>query len=215
MLLNAPEEWRKMKIYSDLDEDLYRTFRVLQDLKKRFRLSRKLRMAFQHYDVFTELKQRAFESDVDTAFKAIYLQTYSFMGDGTTFGRYFKGYKRKRFRLDDFVYVRDWIVENKDFRELMDKYNKPRIFFYLDPPYLSSGKKYRNKFTIQDLRDLKGKIDNHMGSHLLNLSTYDEGMEEIFGEPDKVIDYANPLTENGKKKWGCGYWWKFYKRGRN
>jgi hypothetical protein len=43
-----------------------------------------------------------------------------------------------------------------------------------------------------------------------NLSTYDEGgMEEIFGEPDKVIDYANSLTENGKKKWGCGYWWKF------
>ena len=99
-------------------------------------------------------------------------------------------------------------MENKDFRELMDKYNKPRVFLYLDPSYLSSGKKYRNKFTMQDLRDLKGKMDNNMGSHLLNLSTYHEGMEETFGEPDKVIDYANPLTENGKKKWGCGYWWK-------
>ena len=209
VLLNVPEEWRKMKIYNDLNEDLYKTFRVLQDPKKRFRLSRKLRTAFQHYDVFTEFKHSAFESDVDTAFKVIYLQTYSFMGDGTTFGRYFKGYKRKRFRLDDFVYVRDWIVENKDFRELMDKYSKPRVFFYLDPPYLSSGKKYRDKFTLQDLKDLKDRMDNHQGSYLLNLSTFDSGMEEIVGKPNKIIDYANPLTEYGKKKWGCGYWWKF------
>ncbi len=70
-------------------------------------------------------------------------------------------------------------------------------------------RKYRNKFTIQDLKDLKDRMDNHLGSYLLNLSTFDSGMEEIFGPPNKVIDYANPLTENGKKKWGCGYWWKF------
>ena len=100
-------------------------------------------------------------------------------------------------------------MEKKDFRDLMDKYNKPRVFLYLDPPHLSSGKKYRNKFTIQDLKDLKGKMDLHPGSYLLNLSTFDSGMEEIFGVPDKTIDYANPLTENGKKRWECGYWWKF------
>ncbi|MCL5790086.1 MAG: DNA adenine methylase [Candidatus Thermoplasmatota archaeon] len=26
-----------------------------------------------------------------------------------------------------------------DFRQLMKKYNKPKVFFYLDPPYISSG----------------------------------------------------------------------------
>ncbi|MCW6159037.1 MAG: hypothetical protein LVQ63_06130 [Thermoplasmatales archaeon] len=41
----------------------------------------------------------------------------------------------------------------------MDKYNKPRVFLYLDPPHLSSRKKYRNNFTVQDLKDLKGKMD--------------------------------------------------------
>ncbi len=68
-----------------------------------------------------------------------------------------------------------------DFRQLMKKYNKPRVFFYLDPLFISSGKKYKHSFRMQDLIDLKKMMDEHQGSYLLNLSFYDEGMEEIFG----------------------------------
>ena len=94
-------------------------------------------------------------------------------------------------------------------RELMKRYSKPRVMFYLDPPYLSSGKKYRHSFTVDDLRDLKKCMDCHAGSCPLNLSSFDEGREEIFGKPDRVIDFANPLDGNRKNRWGCGYWWKF------
>ena len=41
------------------------------------------------------------------------------------------------------------------------------------------------------------------------MSSFDEGMEDIFGKPQKMIEYANPLDHNGTKKWGCGYWWKY------
>ena len=37
-----------------------------------------------------------------------------------------------------------------------------------------------------------------------------QGMDEIFGSPNKVIEYANPLTEYGRGRWGCGYWWKLH-----
>ena len=114
-----------------------------------------------------------------------------------------------RFTIENFLYVRDWTIENMDFRDLMKKYSKPRVLFYLDPPYLSSGKKYRLSFTLDDLRDLKKCIDKHPGSYLLNLSSFDQGMEEIFGKPQKMIQYANPLDHNGAGKWGCGYWWRF------
>ena len=79
----------------------------------------------------------------------------------------------------------------------MDKYSKPRVFLYLDPSHLFSGKKYRHNFTAQDLKDLKGKMDLHPGSYLLNLSTFDSGMEEIFGSLNKVIEYANPSLNTG------------------
>ena len=59
---------------------------------------------------------------------------------------------------------------------------------------------------------LRAGTDSHQGSYLLNLSTFDSGMEEIFGPPIKVIEYANPLTEYGRGGWGCGYWWKFFEQ---
>ena len=210
VLLNIPDEWKKLKVYNDLDRDLYVTFKVLQNRRKSLELSRRLRVAFQHHDAFFLMRHHNFRSDVDTAFKVFYLQTYSFMGDGTTFGRRFKGHKGvPRFHIENFLYVRDWTIENMDFRLLMKKYNKPRVFYYLDPPYISSGKKYKHSFKLQDLIDLKKAMDEHQGSFLLNLSFYDQGMEDIFGKPNRTIDYANPLTENGKKRWLCGYWWKF------
>ena len=183
---------------------------MLQNKRKRLELSRRLRVAFQDHDAFFLMRHHNFRSDVDTAFKVFYLQTYSFMGDGSTFGRRFKGHKGvPRFHIENFLYVKDWTIENMDFRVLMKKYNKPRVFFYLDPPYISSGKKYKHSFKLQDLIYLKKAVDEHQGSYLLNLSFYDEGMEDIFGKPNKTIDYANPLTENGRKRWLCGYWWRF------
>jgi site-specific DNA-adenine methylase len=52
----------------------------------------------------------------------------------------------------------------------MAKYSRTRVFFYLDPPYISSGKKYRHSFKVQDLVDLKKAMDEYQGSYLLNLS---------------------------------------------
>ena len=124
--------------------------------------------------------------------------------------RKFKGHKGvPKFHIENFLYVKDWTIENMDFRLLMKKYGKPRIFFYLDPPHLSSGKKYKHSFKLQDLVDLKKAMDEHPGGYLLDLSFYDQGMEDIFGKPNRTIDYANSLTENGRKRWICGYWWKF------
>ena len=31
MLINIPDEWRKVKVYNDINKDLYTTFKVLQD----------------------------------------------------------------------------------------------------------------------------------------------------------------------------------------
>jgi len=209
VLLNIPQEWEKMKVYNDINEELYITFKVLQDPRKRVQLSRKLRLAFSHSGIFRDMRRRHFRSDVDTAFKVLYLQTYSYMGDGSTYGRYYKGHKVKRFSIENFIYVRDWMIENMDFRDLMDRYKRERVFFYLDPPYISSGKKYRYSFSINDMKDLKYKMEAHKGSHILNLSSFDEGREEIFGEPNRMMDYSNPLNNHGKVRWGCGYWWRF------
>ncbi len=107
--------------------------------------------------------------------------------------------------MDCFLKIKEWIIENTGFRELIDRYNKLRVFLYLDPPFLSSGKKYRYSFTMDDFRQLKEKMDQHSGSYIPNFSTFDPEMEEVFGKPDQVINYENLLYENGMNKWGCWY----------
>ncbi|MEM0135057.1 MAG: hypothetical protein QXU18_07525 [Thermoplasmatales archaeon] len=111
VLLNVPDDWRKGEIYNDLDDNLYVTFKVLQDPKKRLALTRKLRLAFAHEKAFMEMRNSRYPKDVDTAFRLIYLQAYSFMGDGRSFGRRFKGSRRiSRFTIENFVYVRGWTI---------------------------------------------------------------------------------------------------------
>ena len=74
------------------------------------------------------------------------------------------------------------------------------VLFWLDLPFRLSGKKDRQSFTVDGLRDLKRCMDNHPGSYLLNLSSFDDGMDEIFGKPQKIIECANPLDHNSTKK---------------
>jgi hypothetical protein len=44
-------------------------------------------------------------------------------------------------------------------------------------------------------------MDLHQRSYLLTLSFDDEGREDVFDKPNRTNDYANPLTEYGRKRW--------------
>ena len=151
VLINVLDEWRKVKVYNDINKDLYTTFKILQHERKYRLLSRKLRNAFPHADIFNELRSSHPRYDVDIAFKTIYLHTFSYAGTGTSFKRFYSKVNVPPLKTDYFLRVKKWIVENMDFRQLMAKYNRPRVFFYLDPPYISSGKKYKHSFKLQDL----------------------------------------------------------------
>ncbi len=149
----------------------------------------KLRMTFAHEKVFKEMRATRYAREVDTAFRLIYLQSFSFMGDGTTFGRRYKDRTgMSGFTIENFTYVKDWTIENEDFRDLMGLYNKPRVLFYLDPPYVSSGKKYKHNFDLKDLMGLKKSMGELIGPYLLNLFSHDHGMGEIFGAPNRVTE---------------------------
>ena len=210
VLLNIPEAWKKVKVYNDVNKDLYVTFKVLQDNKKRMQLERKLRFAFPHETIFQELKLSSPKNDVDIAFKTIYLHTFSFSGAGKAFKRYYKKANLPPLRTEDFLLVKKWIVENMDFRSLMKRYNRPDVLLYLDPPYLRGGNQYKYKFKMEDFVDLKALMDVHQGTYLMNLSMTDPEMIGIFGDPKMVTEHFRSTMvcdQQKENKWGCGYWW--------
>ncbi len=151
---------------------------------------------------------------MDVAFKTIYLHSYSYAGNGTAFKRFYKKVNMPPLKIEYFLRVKKWIVEGVDFRELVTRYNKPRVLLYLDPPYLDGGHAYRYSFKMKDFADLKKLLALHQRTYLLNLSMHDREMLDIFGKPDMVTDHYRPTTKGSYaegSRWQCGYWWRFHK----
>jgi site-specific DNA-adenine methylase len=159
VLINVPEEWRKVTVYNDINKDLYTTFKVLQGEKKYRLLMRKLRDAFPHAEAFNGLRFSHPMSDMDAAFKTIYLHTFSYAGTGTAFKRFYRKANVNSLRLDHRLSFKKWIVENMDFRDLVTKYNKPKVLLYLDLPYLDVGQTYKYSFKMNDFLHLKKLLD--------------------------------------------------------
>ena len=116
VLINVPDEWRKVKAYNDINKELYTTFKVHQDARKYRLLSRKLRNAFPHTDISNELRSSHPRYDVDIAFKTIYLHRFSYAGTGTSFKRFYSRVNVPPMKTDHFLKVKKWIVKNMDFR---------------------------------------------------------------------------------------------------
>lgn len=59
------------------------------------------------------------------------------------------------------------IIENKDFEDLIKQYDRPESFFYLDPPYYKSERRYTVKFKNHHER-LRDTLKNIKGKWLLS-----------------------------------------------
>jgi len=216
VLINIPENWRVNRVYNDIDKELYTLFKVLQNDEKRNILIEKLKLAFPHEQVFKDLKTEKLKVDndkeINTAFKLIYLHTYSYFGNNQGFMRHYKYSHINQPKIENFIFVKNWTIENKDFRDIMRIYNKENVLLYLDPPYLRSGKKYNHSFSLDDFKDLKNILDNTKANYILNLSLFDKEMVDIFGKPNFIKNYKNPASNTVKSlddRWEMGFWYKF------
>lgn len=93
------------------------------------------------------------------------------------------------------------IIENDDFRKILDRYDTNKSFFYLDPPYRNT-KEYRIKFTDKDYIDLKNKCEHLEGKFLMSINN-DEFIRDLFKDfYIKEIDvlYSVSKNQNGRKK---------------
>lgn len=72
-------------------------------------------------------------------------------------------------------------------------YSKLSVLFYLDPLCLSPGKKNKYSFMIDDLRDMKKSMDSRLESYLINLSLFEKGEEDVFGNQTGISIMQTPL----------------------
>lgn len=160
----------KIEILNDINADLVTLYRVVKNhLEEFIRYMKWTLTARDEYDRFKAMDP-ANMTDIQRAVRFYYLLKNSFGSkvEGISFS--VATTKRPRINLlrieqdlsDIHLRLADTTIENKPYKYVIEQYDRPHTFMYLDPPYFRCENYYgkgifaREDFTV--LRDLLSKV---------------------------------------------------------
>ncbi len=191
-------------VYNDLNRDLFTLFTVLKTHFSSFyraanALAMDRRLFFDYYD--GRIVIDAENPEIEKAFSIFFSFNSGFGGMGETYGKKDKSlYGTYRKNVSNLIKASNIIgkmkLENMDFRGLIEKYDAPETFFYVDPPY--PGKNwYVHNFTEEDFMDLGRNIIAVKGKYAMNFNASDTIPVKLFGKPSFIKEEEN---RNGKPR---------------
>ena len=198
----------KKVVYNDFNPLNYNLFKCVQNPTELFRAINSIDCQKQGEDITPELYREQFVRfqadifnkdfsvqayDYETAAKYVYVLTQVFSGSKPETSSFIdlKGkYKSKYLTFRDKLSKPDWVdhflkitdVENMDFADVINKYDSPSTYIYLDPPYWKTENYYSNHdFDRNDHERLAKVLHGVQGK--FSLSYYDfELLHEWFPE---------------------------------
>jgi len=178
------------EVINDIDPDIYTIFKGFKDYPAK-KIAEDINGDYTEKD-FEDIKKSSPATAYNKFLKTFLLYRLSYFGRGLSFGKprinsTFEGYQDR---------LKDVDIFNKDYAEIIKKYNKPSTFFYLDPPARESSGSYR--FSAIDIPELIKTLKTIKGKFLLSIADIDI-KKEVF-KPYKVITV--PTKYVGKKQKG-------------
>ena len=195
-------------VYNDFNPLNYNLFKCVQNPTELLRAINSIDCQKQGVDVTPEIYREQFVNfqaeifnqgfsvetgDYEVAAKYVYILTQVFSGSKPETSKFIdlKGkYKSKYLTFRDKLMKPDWVdhflkitdVENMDFSDVIQKYDSPSTYIYLDPPYWKTENYYSNHdFDRQDHERLANVLHGVQGK--FSLSYYDfELLHEWFPE---------------------------------
>ncbi len=170
-----------IEVYNDYNGDLVTLFRVIRDRRAElFDLLQYTLYSREEWNTAVAmLRDRTYKDEMQRAW-AVFTAYNQSVGGVVTDHRGGWGYGKTRCPAPDFTErlrnldnmqfrLRNVLIENLDFREVIKKYDSPDTFFYLDPPYVKETRaepsSYRAEMSELDhidlvllLKDLQGKM---------------------------------------------------------
>lgn len=193
------KEPSKKEVINDLDKNM---FTLMKGFKKYNgnEISTAINGNYNKED-FIKIKEAKPKTAYNKFLQVLLLTKISFFGRMKTFGNNFKISTKYGDKYNERL--KHTIILNKDYKEVIKKYDSPQSFFYLDPPYSMSEdyKYYDNQYiNINELYEL---LKNIKGKFLFS---YDNNKEtkELFKE-FKIISITTSYSqtqniEHRKKK---------------
>ncbi len=146
--------------------------------------NRTLRKRIESMTANSAVKSRSGEGELAKAFISICKFSVSFggLGNGYATGNEKSPHAYLERTMNTYSEIRrrvsTWEIECEDFRKIIEKYDSPETFFFLDPPYLS-GKWYSDDFVPGDFLELVEMLGNISGTFLLALESKVSGYDKF------------------------------------
>ncbi len=177
----------KMEVINDINGDVANLFRILQRHYPQFMET--LRFQITSRREFDRLSRTDASTltDLERAARFLYLQRLAFGGKvrGQNFGVSMQGGRFNLLKLApqlEEIHERmaGVVIENLPWRAFIERYDRPGMLFYLDPPYWGSeddyGKDAFSRAEFAELADVLGRIK---GRFILSLNAV-QGVYETF-----------------------------------
>jgi DNA adenine methylase len=100
--------------------------------------------------------------------KAYMMTKLSFMKMGTSYSSTDEG---RNVQIRDYSErLRDVVVLNKDYKDVVRRYDSPNTLFYFDPPYEESARTAGYTHSVFDINDMKRVLDGIKGKWILSFN---------------------------------------------
>lgn len=179
-VLFAKDKHADLEVYNDANSELVNLFRCMK--YHRAELEREIDGYINSREIFQDLKLRLEHNvgftDIQRAGMFFIKLKTSFGADGRTFCCHKRNLSTDRF-TEISQRLKNVVVENKDFENLIKVYDRPNALFYCDPPYHTTEKYYDVQFTEDDHLRLKNALDHVKGKFVLSYND-DEFIRELY-----------------------------------
>jgi DNA adenine methylase len=182
------KEPSKYEVLNDLDGDLVSFYRVLQNHLEEFLRQFKWLLSSREWfeDWKDQLNGRGL-TDIQRAARYYYVQRLCFGGKvkGRTYGTTVEHAPRINLvRLEEelsAVHLRlaNVIVENLDWKDVIEKYDREGTFFYIDPPYYKTACYKYNFHKLDNFIELCERLRQIKGDFILSINDHPD-MREVF-----------------------------------
>lgn len=180
-VLFEKEPGKELEVFNDMDSNLINLYRCIkyhrEELQKELNwlaISRE-----QFMDNKNQLNIRGL-TDIQRAARYFHIVKVSFGADRRTFGT------NKKNLADSVEYLskvqerlKNVVIENKDFENLIKVYDRAEALFYLDPPYHGTERYYDSSFQREDHIRLNTVLRGVKGYFILSYND-DEFVRELY-----------------------------------
>ncbi len=203
-MLLSRDKHAQLEVFNDIDGSLINLYRCIQyhcaELQREIRLGGEQippnsRELFQDY--IAQLGTRGL-TDIQRAARYFYIIRISYGADKRSFGCNKKALERAIERLPDIQQrLRDVVIENRDFEQIIRTYDRPDALLYVDPPYFKAEKHY-DGFSPEDHTRLLGLLKGCKGKFVLSYNDEPEVRDIYKGFNIHELARTNPLAnKNG------------------